>query len=277
MRRKGWPQATSGTTAPDHPRRFAGRAINGIRLSGAACCHFRHRDMAGLEARLATLDAPRKLIVTASIYSLRADRAPLDTIVEFGRRHGAWIMLDDADGFGALGPGGRGFAHARDCQDAISVIMGVLSKSLAASGRLHCRQRQADRAPAVQRAHLRVQHRDPPGAGRGRPRRTGDPADRERSAGACPRSRQRGPHPPARDGLSLRRRWYPSGANPARRRSSRLCHCGRPRAPRRLGEPGVSPAVPRGTAVLQCCLPPTMTTLHRAYAAFEAVAADYRE
>jgi 8-amino-7-oxononanoate synthase len=108
--------------------------IDGIRLSGADMVRFNHNDAEDLERQLVGNDAARKLIVIDSLYSMNGDIAPLPAIVELAEAYGAWVFLDDAHATGVVGPGGRGLAHAYGLEDKVDIIMGVFSKSLAATG-----------------------------------------------------------------------------------------------------------------------------------------------
>ncbi len=107
---------------------------DGVALSGADAFRFRHNDMDHLEQLLAQSDAPRKLIVIDSLYSLNGDLAPLNEIVDLGDKYGAWVFLDDAHGMGVLGPGGRGLAASCGVSERVPVIMGVFSKAFASTG-----------------------------------------------------------------------------------------------------------------------------------------------
>ncbi|MEM7444133.1 MAG: aminotransferase class I/II-fold pyridoxal phosphate-dependent enzyme [Pseudomonadota bacterium] len=107
---------------------------DGIALSGADATRFRHNDTEHLAQLLKQTEAPRKLIVVDSLYSLNGDLAPLNEIVDLGDKYGAWVFLDDAHGMGVIGPGGRGLAASCGVSDRVPVIMGVFSKSFASTG-----------------------------------------------------------------------------------------------------------------------------------------------
>jgi 8-amino-7-oxononanoate synthase len=56
----------------------------------------RHSDMAQLEKLLAASTAPRKLIVTDSIFSMDGDVAELEALARLRRRYGALLVVDEA-------------------------------------------------------------------------------------------------------------------------------------------------------------------------------------
>jgi len=109
---------------------------DGAKLSGAQVIRFRHNDPVDLEKRLARLsDHPgAKLIIAEGIYSMTGNVAPLDKFVEIKKRHGAYLMADEAHSFGVLGENGRGVAELQGCEDGIDFVVGTFSKSLGTVG-----------------------------------------------------------------------------------------------------------------------------------------------
>ena len=109
---------------------------DGCRLSHATTIRFRHNDPENLDRRLERLgaDARRTLIVVESLYSTLGDRAPLREIVEIKRRHGAWLLVDEAHSFGVFGPRGLGLCEELGLLDEVDFIVGTFSKSLGGIG-----------------------------------------------------------------------------------------------------------------------------------------------
>jgi 8-amino-7-oxononanoate synthase len=109
---------------------------DGCRLSHATTIRFRHNDAANLERRLARLgDAARRtLVVVESLYSALGDCAPLADIVEVKRRHGAWLLVDEAHSFGAYGAQGLGLCERERLLGEVDFIVGTFSKSLGGVG-----------------------------------------------------------------------------------------------------------------------------------------------
>jgi 8-amino-7-oxononanoate synthase len=103
--------ADSGTTLFSDALNHAS-LIDGARLSRADVRIYPHCDMAALAAMLDASDASMKLIVTDGVFSMDGNIAPLSELLALAERHGAWLVVDDAHGFGVLGPEGRGvLAH----------------------------------------------------------------------------------------------------------------------------------------------------------------------
>jgi 8-amino-7-oxononanoate synthase len=109
---------------------------DGCRLSGATVVRFRHNDPADLDKRLARNDVQGgcRLVIVEGTYSMLGDKAPLREIVEVKKKHGAFLLVDEAHSFGVFGANGRGVAEADGVEADIDFICGTFSKSLGAIG-----------------------------------------------------------------------------------------------------------------------------------------------
>jgi 8-amino-7-oxononanoate synthase len=89
------------------------------RLGHATVIRTRHNDPRDLDRRLRRLaDAEgNKIIIVEGIYSMLGDQAPLAEIAAIKRKHGAYLVVDEAHSFGVLGATGRGLAEAAGVQD----------------------------------------------------------------------------------------------------------------------------------------------------------------
>lgn len=109
--------------------------VDGCRLSGAKLRVFRHDVLDKLESELIKASAaPRRWIVTDSVFSMDGDIAPLRELCDLAERHHAEIILDEAHGTGVFGPTGRGVAELMHVEDRIAVRIGTLSKALGCLG-----------------------------------------------------------------------------------------------------------------------------------------------
>ena len=109
--------------------------IDAVQLSRADSQRYPHGDLAALERQLAKSTAKRKLILTDAVFSMDGDLAPLPELLELAERFDAWLVIDDAHGFGVLGPHGRGsLAHFAMPHAERIVYMGTLGKAAGGSG-----------------------------------------------------------------------------------------------------------------------------------------------
>ena len=109
---------------------------DGCRLSGATVVRFRHNDPEDLDKRLArnAETGECKLVIVEGTYSMLGDRAPLREFVEVKKKHGAFLLVDEAHSFGVFGANGRGVAEADAVEPEVDFIAGTFSKSLGAIG-----------------------------------------------------------------------------------------------------------------------------------------------
>jgi 8-amino-7-oxononanoate synthase len=112
--------------------------IDGIRLANKqarAQVHiYPHCDVAALRAQLVASTASCKIVVTDSVFSMDGDIAPLPELLALCEQFGAWLVVDDAHGFGVLGAQGRGaLEHFNLCSSQL-VYMGTLGKAAGVSG-----------------------------------------------------------------------------------------------------------------------------------------------
>ena len=124
----------------------------GAQMSGAAIALFRHNDVAHAGELLAHERGKhgRALIVTEGVFSMDGDLAPLHALAALAQNHDAWLLCDDAHGFGMLG-GGRGTAFIGAHPPAIPLQMGTLSKAIGGYGGYLCASR-----PVIELMHNRA-------------------------------------------------------------------------------------------------------------------------
>ena len=109
--------------------------IDAAQLSRADHLRYPHNDMAALERQLAASPARRKLILTDAVFSMDGDLAPLPQLFELAERFDAWLVVDDAHGFGVLGQQGRGaLSHFDMALHPRIIYMGTLGKAAGVAG-----------------------------------------------------------------------------------------------------------------------------------------------
>ena len=105
-----------------------------MRLSRAKVQRYRHNDMAQLALLLEQSMSGRKLIITDAVFSMDGDLASLPELLTLCEQHDAWLLVDDAHGFGVLGEQGRGtLSHFRLRSPRI-ICMATLGKAAGVFG-----------------------------------------------------------------------------------------------------------------------------------------------
>ncbi|MEE4250537.1 MAG: 8-amino-7-oxononanoate synthase [Alcanivoracaceae bacterium] len=108
--------------------------IDGGLASGARFRRYQHNDPVSLDGLLQQSSAVRKLVVTDGVFSMDGDVAPLAALADVCERHQAWLMVDDAHGFGVLGDHGAGCVTALGVGQRVPVLVGTLGKAFGTFG-----------------------------------------------------------------------------------------------------------------------------------------------
>ena len=106
---------------------------DGALLARADLVRYPHGDVATLARQLEASRAPRKIIATDAVFSMDGDLAPLPRLLELAEAHNAWLVVDDAHGFGVLGEGRGSLAHCGLASDRI-IYMATLGKAAGVAG-----------------------------------------------------------------------------------------------------------------------------------------------
>lgn len=103
-------------------------------LSGARFSRYLHNDATSLASRLDKA-VGNTLVVTDGVFSMDGDLAELPALCAAAKAKGAWVMVDDAHGFGPLGASGGGIVeHFGLGQDDVQVLVGTLGKAFGTAG-----------------------------------------------------------------------------------------------------------------------------------------------
>ena len=108
--------------------------IDGARLARAAVSVYPHGDLDALRAQLEASTASTNIVVTDGVFSMDGDLAPLPGLLALCERHGAWLVVDDAHGFGVLGETGSGALEHFGLRSPNLVYVGTLGKAAGVSG-----------------------------------------------------------------------------------------------------------------------------------------------
>lgn len=108
--------------------------IDGVRLSRVKAHVYPHADLPALEALLKASKAATKVVVTDSVFSMDGNLAPLPQLLALCEQHNAWLVVDDAHGFGTLGDKGHGALEHLNLRSPYLVYMGTLGKAAGVGG-----------------------------------------------------------------------------------------------------------------------------------------------
>ena len=108
-----------------------------VLVARARHVRYPHCDVAALARRLQDSRARRKVIATDAVFSMDGDVAPLPALLDLAQAYDAWLVVDDAHGFGVLGDGRGTPAHFGLRSERI-VHMGTLGKAAGVAGAFVC-------------------------------------------------------------------------------------------------------------------------------------------
>lgn len=107
-------------------------------LSRAKLIRYSHLDTEKLACQLSLADSKkdaRVLLASDAVFSMDGDQAPLGDLAQLAKKQNAWLMIDDAHGFGVLGRQGRGSCdHAQLDEDDAPILMATLGKAFGCFG-----------------------------------------------------------------------------------------------------------------------------------------------
>ncbi|MGH8371824.1 MAG: 8-amino-7-oxononanoate synthase [Gammaproteobacteria bacterium] len=103
-------------------------------VSGARFKRYPHADVAALRLQLSAT-GKRTLVMTDGVFSMDGDIAPLPELAACTQAADAFLVVDDAHGFGVLGASGRGsLEHCGLGIPEVPILMGTLGKALGSFG-----------------------------------------------------------------------------------------------------------------------------------------------
>jgi 8-amino-7-oxononanoate synthase len=112
--------------------------IEGAHTSNATLSRFKHNNLEHLQMLLNSADTTlvhNTLVATEGVFSMDGDQAPLHEIVAMSKQADAWLMVDDAHGFGTLGKNGRGVIDTHNVsQQQVPILMATFGKAIGTAG-----------------------------------------------------------------------------------------------------------------------------------------------
>ncbi|MHC4829224.1 MAG: aminotransferase class I/II-fold pyridoxal phosphate-dependent enzyme, partial [Planctomycetota bacterium] len=108
--------------------------VEGAQLSGASVRRFRHNDPDHLDAVLREEPERRTLVCTEGVFSADGDFGRLRELVAVTKRHGAYILVDEAHSVPIAGAQGRGVCEQAGVLEDVDLIVLTFSKGFGGVG-----------------------------------------------------------------------------------------------------------------------------------------------
>jgi len=114
--------------------------IDGVRLHQGKRFVYTHNDMESLEKQLerATRWVANTggaiLVITEGVFGMSGAQGKLKEIVDLKSKFNFRLLIDDAHGFGTMGPTGAGTHEEQGCINGVDIYFGTFAKSMAGIG-----------------------------------------------------------------------------------------------------------------------------------------------
>ncbi|MDO3645272.1 aminotransferase class I/II-fold pyridoxal phosphate-dependent enzyme [Mucilaginibacter sp. L3T2-6] len=114
--------------------------IDGLRMHMGKRYVYQHNDIESCEkqleraTKLAAETGGGILLITEGVFGMSGAQGKLKEIVELKKKFNFRLLVDDAHGFGTMGPTGAGTHEEQDCVDCVDVYFGTFAKSMAGIG-----------------------------------------------------------------------------------------------------------------------------------------------
>jgi glycine C-acetyltransferase len=114
--------------------------IDGVRLHQGKRFVYTHNDMESLEKQLerATRWVANTggaiLVITEGVFGMSGAQGKLKEVVDLKSKFNFRLLIDDAHGFGTMGPTGAGTHEEQGCIEGVDIYFGTFAKSMAGIG-----------------------------------------------------------------------------------------------------------------------------------------------
>lgn len=114
--------------------------IDGLRLHVGKRFVYLHNDMESLEKQLARAEKLANengggvLVITEGVFGMSGSMGNIKGVVELKKKYEFRLLIDDAHGFGTMGPTGAGTDEEQGVQDGVDLYFSTFAKSMASIG-----------------------------------------------------------------------------------------------------------------------------------------------
>jgi len=114
--------------------------VDGVRLHMGKRFVYQHNDIQSCEkqleraAKLTEQTGGGILLITEGVFGMSGAQGKLKQIIALKEKFNFRLLVDDAHGFGTMGPTGAGTHEEQNCIDGVDVYFGTFAKSMAGIG-----------------------------------------------------------------------------------------------------------------------------------------------
>lgn len=116
--------------------------VDGVRLHQGKRFLYKHNDMESLETQLRRAtklvteggDKGSILVITEGVFGMSGVQGDLKGVVALKEKYNFRLLVDDAHGFGTMGPTGAGTAEAQGVTEGVDIYFSTFAKSMASIG-----------------------------------------------------------------------------------------------------------------------------------------------
>lgn len=122
--------------------------LDGLRLHIGKRFVYSHNDMVSFEKQLVRAKKLTDetgggiLVITEGVYGMAGDLGNLKGILAFKEKFGFRLLIDDAHGFGTMGPSGKGTSEHQQVMNQVDIYFGTFAKAMAGIGAFVASDRQ---------------------------------------------------------------------------------------------------------------------------------------
>eukprot|EP01133_Synstelium_polycarpum_P016472 gene16472-19587_t len=114
--------------------------IDGLRLHMGKRFVYKHNDIESARkqleraSKLVEQSGGGILVITEGVFGMSGAQGKLKELVELKKEFNFRLLIDDAHGFGTMGPTGAGTHEAQDCIEGVDIYFGTFAKAMAGIG-----------------------------------------------------------------------------------------------------------------------------------------------
>ncbi|MEJ7821824.1 MAG: aminotransferase class I/II-fold pyridoxal phosphate-dependent enzyme, partial [Chitinophagaceae bacterium] len=114
--------------------------VDGLRLHVGYSYAYKHNNIEDCEkqlvraAKMAEKNGGGILLITEGVFGMSGNQGKLKELVALKQKHNFRLLIDDAHGFGSMGPTGAGADEEQDCQKGVDLYFSTFVKSMGSIG-----------------------------------------------------------------------------------------------------------------------------------------------